>query len=171
MDLFPTVYPIDMNMYGSFFIYKMLINFFWLLFGVGMVLASFGYRGLREKYGVLFGNVGFVFGLVASVFTFSTAVVGLLTPDYMILIYPPLIYSIYSLVRLFNVVFFGLTQIVWGIAHFKFKKFSEKPGVGLITSVLFVVSGVAILSIFYVDIGFVLSFVGLLFASRVFSAF
>jgi len=142
------------------------------LIGVGMVLASFGYRGLRKKYGLLFGNVGFAFGLGVSVSVFSTIVVEALTPDYIILIYPPpLIYSIYSMVRLFNDVFFGLTLIVWGVAHFKIKEFSAKPGVCLITSVLFVVSGVLMLSIFYVNIGFILSSVGLLFASIVFLKF
>ena len=90
----------------------------------------------------------------------------------MILVYPlPLIYSINFWVRLLNAVFFGLTQIVWGVVHFKSRKFCMKPKLSLVASGFFVASGVVILSIFYSEFGFALSIVGLLLASKVFLAF
>ena len=172
IDLFPVVIPLFSATYGSFYFYNLIQFFLPILLGVGILLASFGYRGLRKKFGLLFGTVGFAFGVVASVFIFSAAVIGLVTPDFVILVYPPpLIYSINSLVRLLATIFFGLTYLVWGVAHFKSKKFSKKPNFSLVTVGLFVVSGVVTVSIFYAYIGLALSIIGLLFASKVFFTF
>jgi hypothetical protein len=143
-----------------------------LLLGAGILLASFGYKKIKNNYGLLSGTAGFAFGIIASVLVFSTAIVDLITPEYVILIYPPpLIFQINSLVHLLNGVFFGLTLIVWGITHFKSHKFSIKPKFSLLTSGFFIASGFVILSIFYVNIGFVFSIVSLLFASIVFLTF
>ena len=169
MNLFPIVNTYDMNLYDSFYFYKVFIYFFWLLLGVGIVLASFGYRDLRKKYNLLFGTVGFAFGVVASVSIFFAAAVRLITLDYMILIYPPtLIHSINFWASLLNLIFFGLTHIVWGIAHLKSKKFCKKPNLSLATSGFFIASGVVLLSTFSSEIGLGLSFASLLSASIVF---
>jgi len=152
--------------------YSKVLFFLTTLLGVGILLASLGYREIRNIHGLFFGTAGFAFGMVASVLFFSTAVVGIITPDYFILVYPPpLIYSINFWVRLLNLIFFGVTHVIWGIAHFKTRKFCKKPRLSLVTSGLFVASGVVLLSTFSPEIGLVLSFVSLLFASRVFLAF
>lgn len=146
-----------------------IVPLFPILIGVGIMLASFGYRETKNRYGLLFGNVGFAFGVIASVFVFFTGVFGLITPYYLLLLFPsPLLYSAISWVGLLNAVVFGLTYIVWGIAHFKSKGLCKKPMLGLVASGFFVASGVVILSIYYMDVGLVISIASLLFASIVF---
>jgi hypothetical protein len=165
VDLFSPKYLIDKINYGRFpFI---LIP---VLLGVGFLLASFGYREIKNKYDLLSGTASFVFGIIASVFVFLTVVVDLITPEYMILIYPPpLIYRINSWLYLLNGLFFGFTQVIWGITHFKSLNFCKKPNLSLLTSGFFVISGVLFLvsSVF----GFGFSFISLLFASIVFLNF
>ena len=152
--------------------YSKVLFFLTTLLGVGILLASLGYREIKNKFGLFSGTAGFAFGILASVLFFFTAVVGIITPDYFILVYPPpLIYSINFWVRLLNLIFLGLTHVVWGIAHFKSKKFCKKPRLSLVTSGFFIASGVVLLSTFSPEIGLVLSFVSLVFASNVFLAF
>ena len=172
VDLFSPSYPIFTISYGPYILYTLIEFILIILLGVGILLASFGYREIKNNFGLLSGNVGFVFGIIASLFVFSIAIVGLITPAIVILIYPPpLIYQINSILSLFNAMFFGLTYIVWGITHFKIRKFYKKPNLSLITTGLFIVSGVAILSILYSNVGLALSIASLLFASLVFWAF
>ncbi len=177
ISFFPYVTPLFSVAYGDFayeyYVYYRIIEFFFfLLLGVGMLLASFGYREIKNKYSLLFGNAGFAIGIIASFFVFSTVAVLVITSDYVILVYPPpLIYSIRAWLRLLNLIFFGLTHIVWGIAHFKSKKFCKKPKLSLATSGFFIASGVVLLSTFSPEIGLVLSFVSLVFALRAFLAF
>jgi len=67
-----------------------------LLFGVGILLASFGYREIRNNFGLLSGKVGFIFGIISVVLILSSAIV-----EYIFLIYPaPHIFEIRSGVRL-----------------------------------------------------------------------
>lgn len=169
INFLPFVIPI-LGASDSFAVFYNVIieSLFPILIGVGIILASFGYREMK-KYGLLFGNVGFAFGVIASVFVFLTGLFGLLTPYYILFLFPsPSLYSVYLWISLLNAVVFGLTFIVWGFAHFKSRKFCKKPKLSLVTSSFFVASGVVILSIFYADIGLVLSFASLLFASITF---
>ena len=172
VDLFSPRYPIFAVSYGPYILYTLIEFILIILLGVGILLASFGYREIKNTFGLLSGKAGFILGIIASVFVFSTAIIGLLTPEYMILIYPPpLIFQISSLVRLLNGLFFGLTTVIWGIVHFKSRKFCKKPKLSLLTSGFFIVSGAVILSIFYSEFGFTLSIVSLLLASIVFLTF
>jgi hypothetical protein len=171
INFFTFVIPILATSDNFPYFYNVIIeSFFPILIGVGILLASFGYREIKNRYGLLFGNVGFAFGVIASVFVFFTGVFGLITPYYILLLFPyPLLYSIYfSWVSLLNAVVFGLTYIVWGIAHFRSKGLCKKPKLGLVASGFFVASGVVILSIYYADVGLEISIASLLFASIVF---
>lgn len=160
--------PVFLDWY-SYIIFRRIFLFLTILLGVGVLLASFGYREMENKYGLLSGTAGFAFGIFASVLLFSTAIIGLITPDYVISIYPPpLIHQINWWISFLNGVFFGLTIIVWGTAHFKSRKFCRKPRLSLAVGGFFIASGVVILSIFYSNFGLGLSIVGLLFASIVF---
>ena len=172
VDLFFPIYPIFTISYGPYILYTLIEFILILLVGVGILLASFGYREIKNNFSLLSGAAGFIFGIITSVLVISIAIAGLITPEYVILIYPPpLIYQINSIVRLFTALFFGLTHIIWGIVHFSIRKFCKKQNLSLITSGLFIVSGVAILSIFYSNIGLMFSIVSLLFASIVFWTF
>ena len=170
INFFSFVIPILVTSDSFPYFYNVIIvPLFPILIGVGMLLASFGYRDIKNRYGLLFGNVGFAFGVIASVFVFFTGIFGLITPYYILLLFPsPLLYSIVSWVSLLNGVVFGLTCVVWGIAHFKFKGLCKKPKLGLVASGFFVASGVVILSIYYADVGLEISIASLLFASIVF---
>jgi hypothetical protein len=172
IDLFPSLVHLYLHpIYGEVTLFLTTI-----LLGVGILLASFGYREIKNSYGLLSGTAGFAFGIIASIVVFSKAVVGIITPDVMLKVYPPpLIDQINSWMSLLNVLFLGFTQVIWGITHLKSRKFCKKPKLSLITSGSFIVSGAVMLSViltifysYYIHIGLVLSFISLLFASIVF---
>ena len=172
VNLFFPTYPIFTISYGPYILYTLIEFVLIIILGSGLLLASFGYREIKNSFGFLSGNVGFAFGLIASVLVFSITILGLITPPFVILIYPPpLIYQINSLMRLLNGLFFGLVNFVWGIAQYKIRKFCKKIKLSLLSSSLFVASGVGILSIFYSEFGFALAIGSLLFASFVFWTF
>lgn len=137
-----------------------------ILFGVGILLASFGYRAIKNKYGLLSGKVGFGLGIITSVLIFSNTMVGVFTQDIMFYEIPTFSNYIDFLFSLPLLLFFGLTLVIWGIAHFKSRKFYKKLNV--ITSGFFIVSGGSILSVFYRDFWLIFSVASLLFASIVF---
>jgi hypothetical protein len=168
----------------SYFVTHKIITFIIVvLFGVGILLASFGYREIKDSFGLLSGTIGFVVGIISSVVVFSNAIVGFLTPDFVIYIYPPTLFDqISSLMSFLTVLFFILIQLVWGISHYKFRKFCNKSKLSLITSGFFIVSGIVLLSIilsvilsifdsYYGEIGLGFFSISLLFASIVFWTF
>lgn len=174
--------PILMD-WSSFVTHKIITFILAVFFGVGIFLASFGYRKIKDSFGLLSGTVGFVVGTITSIVVFSNAIVGLLIPEYVIYIYPPpLIFQIRAFISFLSLVFFVLTHWIWGIVHYKFREFYNKPKLSLITSSLFIGSGVVlpasilfvILSIFdsyFSEIGLVFFSISLLFASFVFWTF
>lgn len=158
------LFPSWTNLYFYPIYYGIALFLTILLFGVGILLASFGYREIRNNFGILSGKVGFVFGIISVVLILSSAIF-----EFLLSIYPaPDMYGISSLVRFLCLLVFGLTSLVWGITHYKVRSLCQIQKFSLITAGFFVGSGVVILSIFYIYTGVALSVVSLLFASIVF---
>jgi hypothetical protein len=173
VDLFSPSYPIPLITYGrfSYILYTIIEFILIILLGVGILFASFGYREIKNSYGLLSGKAGFTLGIITSVLFLSYAVVDFVyNPYYMPYVELPIspIYYAILWLNLLWVLFFGLTHVIWGIVHFKVRKFCKKPKLSLLNSGFFIVSGVVILSvilsIFYNNIGLVLSIIGLVFS-------
>jgi hypothetical protein len=148
---------------GGGFVGMMLL----IIMAVGILLAGFGYRGIKQFSGLSIGTAGFALSIVSAVFFFVTAGLGFVafaTGNYYYYYYWNGFFTIYVIFDIISLALFGVTQIIWGVAQIKWRRLTKTPGLTFATGILFIISGSFACSILLSFIGFIMYLVSSILA-------
>ena len=141
-----------------------------ILLAVGVLLAGFGYKGIKTNYGLGIGTAGFAFGIITFVFLIVQSILTVITPYsyYGYYYYYNSWWVVVSIFAIVAVEMFAVAQILWGVAHIKSRRYSGNSGLGMAAGILLIISGAFTASIILSFVGFVLFLVGGILAVIVF---
>ena len=140
-----------------------------IILAIGLILAGIGYLGLRRNYGAGTGAAGFAFSIIVCVFIFASVVFDMIALGYRGP-YPwrdPW-YVIYILSAGFTLLLFGVTQVLWGAAHIRTRKFTGKSGLSMATGIMLIISGALTMSVVLTFIGIMLFLISEILATIAF---
>jgi hypothetical protein len=145
-----------------------------IVLAVGLLLASIGYLGLRRNYGSGVGTAGFVLGIVVFVFIFLTiasagaTLVALGSYNQYNLWNFIIWLFIFAILCLITIILFGVTQIIWGVAHIVTRKYTGHSGLAMATGIMLILSGVFVMTMILSEIGLILFFISEILAAITF---
>jgi hypothetical protein len=148
----------------TLFIFPMFVFVF------AISIAGRGYRGIKNAYRHVFGTIGYVLAVLSAVLL---TVYFLSFPIYFAVALVSRIYFDYYFFMGLNVlsfVVFGATQIVWGITHIITRTLTGKPKLSMSAGIMFIVSGVACVSVFFAPIGLILYLISAILGAMVFAS-
>jgi hypothetical protein len=110
-----------------------------LLF-IGLILASFGYLGMRRNYGSGVGTAGFAVGIVVSVlFILWTIVLSMgYISDYFYYYDWYYDFGAYLGITIYDI-FFAM-MILWAVAHITTRRFTGKSGLSIATGIMLIIT-------------------------------
>jgi hypothetical protein len=142
-----------------------------IFLGVGIILTGFGYKGIKSNYGPSTGLAGFALSIVAAVLFFVTAALGIVANNsyyyYSSYYYGPW-YAAFVISMLVSIIMFGVTQIIYGVAHINCRKYTGNPALGMATGIILIISGSFTVSLLLSFIGMIMFLVGGILAMIVF---
>jgi hypothetical protein len=142
-----------------------------VILAVGLLLAGFGYRGIKRNYGKGIGTAGFVFGILAFAFLVVEAGLAVAIPyNYYYNYYYGGYYNYNSwfiVVAIFAIIaieIFAVAQIIWGVAHINSRRYTGNSGLGMAAGIILIISGAFSATILLSFVGFILFLVGAILA-------
>jgi hypothetical protein len=135
-----------------------------IFLAVGIILAGIGYKGIKSNYGPSTGTAGFALSIVTSVLFFVTAALGLVASysyySYYYYYYSSPWYVAFAISLIISLIMFGVTQIIYGVAHINCRRFTGNSGLGMATGILLIISGAFTASVLLTFVGMIMFLVG-----------
>lgn len=155
---------------GGYYGYGLLGMTSSILLAVGVLLAGFGYKGIKTNYGLGIGTAGFAFGIIVSVFLIVQSVFTVIIPHgyYGYYDYNSSWWVVALIFTIIAVEMFAVAQILWGVAHIRSRDYTGNSALGIAAGILLIISGAFTASIILSFVGYVLFLVGGILAMIVF---
>jgi hypothetical protein len=151
------------------YVYNLPAMISFIIVGAGLVVNSFGYKGMKTNFGLKMGTASFALGIVGSVLTMITAGFGAALQishyNYSFL------NQVFIVLLFITLVFLGVMQIVWGVAQIIARRFAGSSALALATGILLVISGAITASLIVFYAGLVLFLVSEILTFVVFITF
>jgi hypothetical protein len=145
---------------GSYGIWGIIVDIF---LAVGIILTGIGYKGIKSNYGLGTGTASFALSIVTSVLFFVTAALGVAVGSYhygyYYYYYTPW-YFAFVISLIISLIMFGVTQIIYGVAHINCRRFTGNSGLGMATGILLIISGAFTASVLLSFVGMIMFLVG-----------
>lgn len=113
----------------------------YILFGVGIILASIGYLGMRRYYGSGLGLASFILGIITAVGFLVSSPIGIMF-EQLNLSYNSGISLAIQLVWIAILNIFYVALILWGVTHIMNRRSTGKSGLSITTGIFCILTAI-----------------------------
>jgi hypothetical protein len=130
-----------LSVFSEFYLPSYMYLATYILFGVGIILASIGYLGIRRYYDSGLGLISFILGIITTV--------GFLAYGASSIVFNQLNLSYYSEISfmfqlswivILNIFF--ITLILWGVTHIVNRRATGKAGLSITTGIFLILTAI-----------------------------